>query len=232
MFSCKVLQGACALADPAWNTVRVNLPVDDHASQASEKDRLAEEQAARERAEEEEEARQVAEETRRQQLKAKEAARLHVEAEAEVRSRHQAEMREKLLVEALEREREDEAARLQEERVQRNTLQREIEEQQRAEAVREAEAERLRCERREVLANFLAEHKFKTATTAKKSMMSTTFPIHHAAKLANEQIVGVLLQEGVDPLQKNSSGKTALQVAQKLDKKGSHVGVLRVLGGA
>jgi len=41
-----------------------------------------------------------------------------------------------------------------------------------------------------------------------------------------------LIAEGADPTQKNSSGKTAAEVAAKKDKRGSHGGVLRALGGA
>merc|ERR1712066_806318 len=79
---------------------------------------------------------------------------------------------------------------------------------------------------------FLKENKFKDLTAPKKTMFKTTYPIHCAAKHGDEQMVKMLLEEGVDPRQKNSSGKTAVQVAQKNNQEGSHAGVLRCLGGA
>jgi ankyrin repeat protein len=63
-------------------------------------------------------------------------------------------------------------------------------------------------------------------------MLRTTYPLHRAAELGDEKMVESLLAEGADPAQKNSSGKTAVQVANGKNKKGSHSGAMRVLGGA
>merc|ERR1711976_209667 len=91
--------------------------------------------------------------------------------------------------------------------------------------------EQERSERTGAVAAFLKEHKFKSTTAAKKTIMSTTYAIHTAALRGDEKMVRMLLDEGADPEQKNSAGKTAAQVAQKKDSKGSHAAVLRVLGG-
>merc|ERR1711870_184091 len=96
-------------------------------------------------------------------------------------------------------------------------------------------AERLAKEqedRKKAVAAFLKEHGFVSEGAPKRSMMSTTYPLHCAAKEGNWRMVEMLLKEGVNPAQKNSSGKTAAQVAQIKDKKGSHASVLRLLNEA
>merc|ERR1712217_293049 len=87
-------------------------------------------------------------------------------------------------------------------------------------------------ERRKAIAKFLKSHGFSSATGPKRSMLKVTYPLHCAAEEGNWQIVGMLLNEGVNPAQKNSSGKTTAQVAEKKDKKGSHASVLRLLHSA
>jgi len=52
-----------------------------------------------------------------------------------------------------------------------------------------------------------------------------------AAELADAHIVGLLLKSNVDITQKNSAGKTALQVAEGLNRKGSHAEAVRALPG-
>merc|ERR1712232_648165 len=86
--------------------------------------------------------------------------------------------------------------------------------------------------RTKAIAGFLKEHGFSSAGAPKRSMMKTTYPLHCAAKEGNWQMVGMLLNDGVNPGQKNSSGQTAAQVAQKKDKGGSHAVVLRLLNNA
>merc|ERR1712217_403415 len=84
-------------------------------------------------------------------------------------------------------------------------------------------------ERRKAIAKFLKSHGFSSATGPKRSMLKVTYPLHCAAEEGNWQIVGMLLNEGVNPAQKNSSGKTAVQIAEKKNQKGSHATVLRLL---
>merc|ERR1712061_942428 len=104
--------------------------------------------------------------------------------------------------------------------------QREHEAAERAEAARLAEEQEVRTK---AIAGFLKEHGFASAEAPKRSMMKTTYPLHCAAKEGNSQMVEMLLKEGVNPAQKNSSGKTAAQVAQMKNKKGSHASVLLLL---
>merc|ERR1712151_235461 len=104
--------------------------------------------------------------------------------------------------------------------------QREHEAAERAEAARLAEEQDVRTK---AIAGFLKDHGFSTAGGPKRSMMKTTYPLHTAAKEGNWQMVEMLLKEGVNPKQKDSSGKTAAQVAQKKNKGGSHTNVAQRL---
>merc|ERR1719188_753287 len=122
------------------------------------------------------------------------------------------------------REEEEAAARRAEEQQAK-----EREEAERAEMERAAEEERS-CQ--EELATFLAAHKFKGVAAAKKSLLKTTYALHCAAELGNERVVEGLLSARAEPGQKDSKGKTAVQIAQRKDRQGSHAAVLRVLGGA
>merc|ERR1719458_1887385 len=58
---------------------------------------------------------------------------------------------------------------------------------------------------------------------------TVTYPLHQAAELADARIVEMLLKEGASPMMKNGSKLTAAQVAQKMNKGGSHDGVLQAL---
>lgn len=107
-------------------------------------------------------------------------------------------------------------------------------ETERAESARRAEAKRLAEEqqrRKTALDAFLVEHGFTGVGIAKRTMMKTTYPIHVAAEIGNAEITEMLLKEGANPMQKNSAGKTAAQVAKRNDRDGSHAGVLLLLGG-
>ncbi|CAE7645903.1 unnamed protein product, partial [Symbiodinium necroappetens] len=57
-------------------------------------------------------------------------------------------------------------------------------------------------------------------------------PIHVAAKLGHMRIVKSLLLARADPKQKTSRGRTALQIARKADKEGSHRETVEVLEAA
>merc|ERR1712241_880111 len=96
------------------------------------------------------------------------------------------------------------------------------------------EAERLaqEQERKTIVKAFLKEHGYSDVAVPKRKMLKTKYPIHTAAKKGDPKIVAALLEEGANPAQKNSAGKTAIQVAQQKNKNGSHADVLRALGGA
>lgn len=206
----------CAPRDPATNTVKVAMP-DITAAQA-------EDEAARLAAELEQEA----------QRRAEEHAEREAEAEAELQRLFAEEQRraEEQRMHEEQRLREEREAREQEARRRKEREEAEIHEEARRAEAESLERTRKLQERKEAVAGFLKEHKFKDVAAPKKSLTSKTYPVHLAARLGNQQMVQMLLLEGADPLQKDSSGKTPLQVAQKRNRDGSHVGVLRTLGGA
>lgn len=101
--------------------------------------------------------------------------------------------------------------------------------------------EKLACERREeslrrerdrkaAVAAFLKEHGFAKVGTKKRSLLKTTYPLHVAAQKGYSHVVAMLLDEGADPRKRNSSGKTAQEVAEECNRHGSHAAVLCVLG--
>merc|ERR1712203_726757 len=106
---------------------------------------------------------------------------------------------------------------------------------ERAEMARQAEVEHLakERERKAQISAFLKKHGYSSVSAPKRTMLKTKYPIHTAAKSGDPQIVAALLQEeGLDRTQKDSSGRTALQIAQAKNKNDSHESVLRALGGA
>jgi len=180
----------------------------------------------------------------RRKMQEEEAARVRAEEERE-RARQEAEENKRL--QKLEEERlarAAEVARLEEENRQRRAAQerQRLEEElaRRERAAREEERRRLEeeaKERQQVLTQFLKENGFPVGTTlnvntSKKTMLKTTYPLHCAAEAGKSTIVEMLLMEGADSSLKNSAGRTAAELAQKKDKKGSHAGVVRALGGA
>lgn len=179
-------------------------------------------QAMKRKGEEEEAARVKAEEERvRAQQRAEEEKRQQ-KAEAERLARAEAA---RLEEEARQRRAAQERQRLEEELARRDQVAKE-EEQRRL----EEEAK----ERQEVLTAFLKENGFPfgaplNVNASKRTMMKTTYPLHCAAEAGRSAIVDMLLKEGADPSHKNSAGRTAAELAQKKDKKGSHAEVLRLL---
>lgn len=182
-----------------------------------------EEEQAKERAEAE--ARERAAELERQ--RAEEQRRLEMEAER---------LRLEELLEEERRQREEQARRelqARREREERARLERE-EDARRREAERLAQ-EREELERKEAVNTFCLQHGFPDIHAPRRSgcavfAATATYALHVAAELADERIVSMLLKEGADPAQKNSSGKTPAQVAQRKNKHGSHEEVMRLLG--
>eukprot|EP00440_Ansanella_granifera_P075376 gb/GFBE01081800.1/.p1 GENE.gb/GFBE01081800.1/~~gb/GFBE01081800.1/.p1 ORF type:complete len:226 (+),score=87.42 gb/GFBE01081800.1/:1-678(+) len=203
----------CKPQDPVTNTVKVN--VDELAAgigQKSEAEVLAEqrqqEQEAQEKAEEEE-----------RRLKAEEAAR---EAAIEAERRAEDERR----------RRQAEALRLREEEDARRMA--EAAAAAAAEAAKKAEEERLRQEqamkqRKQEVSAYLQKQGFADVNSSKRSWFSSTYPLHKAAEAADDKLVALLLEEGANASQKNSSGRTAAQVAFKKNRNGSHNKVLSLL---
>jgi len=215
MFACKV----CSPADPTTDVVKF-----DAAAIAREQE-MAEEAEKAEQAEREEQARLQAE---REQQRLEEARR--VEAE-QLRLRDEELARQLAEEEARQQALEEQAKR------EREAREREAHEAREREAAKSAEQSRLKQEaearaRQAAVASYLKEKGFKNgAAGAKKSLMSTTYPLHVAAKEGSASMVEMLLREGADPAQKNSSGKIAAQLAEKSNKGGSHAAVLSALSG-
>ena len=87
----------------------------------------------------------------------------------------------------------------------------------REETERLAREQELR-ERRYALDLFYKQHGFLGGNEPRRSgcgvwAATTTYPLHCAAELADVRIAEMLLKAGAIPAQKNSSGKTAAQVA-------------------
>merc|ERR1719414_541825 len=163
---------------------------------------------------------QEAEERRLEEEK-REAQEARDRAEQERKDRQQ-----KLLQEEEEERQRKEAERL--EMLAKRAAEAKAEEQR-----REAEKQsKLAAERKAQVACFLKDNGFKDATTSKRKLLKTTYPLHCAAELGDPQIVGMLIEAGANPRQTNSSGKTPAQVAEKRNRNGSHNDVLRALGGA
>lgn len=85
-------------------------------------------------------------------------------------------------------------------------------------------------EREPAVANFLQQQGISGVKSLKRGVMSTNWPLHQAAELDDERVVELLLLEGDLSQEKQATGKTALQVAQKMDKAGSHAAVSALLG--
>lgn len=178
------------------------------------------------------------EEQRRQQ----EAERLQQEEyrlqEERVRQEEQQRQEEERLRQ--EEQRKQEQERFRQEEQQKQELARLEEERARQDRERRAEAERCRQEklRKEALElkAFFKENGFADANSPKQSggLLKTTktYALHIAAERGDAHIVELLLKQGVDTMQQNSSKKTAAQIAQKKNKSGSHDAVLRLLAGS
>mmetsp|Transcript_61674 Transcript_61674/g.144400 ORF Transcript_61674/g.144400 Transcript_61674/m.144400 type:complete len:205 (-) Transcript_61674:123-737(-) len=82
-------------------------------------------------------------------------------------------------------------------------------------------------ERKDSVASFLKKHGFKDVGLAKKSLLSgTTYPLHKACKLGDARMVAYLLEAGASLEQKDSHGKTAVDIA----KASRNTAVLKELG--
>eukprot|EP00931_Biecheleriopsis_adriatica_P065874 TRINITY_DN4032_c0_g1_i2.p1 TRINITY_DN4032_c0_g1~~TRINITY_DN4032_c0_g1_i2.p1 ORF type:complete len:230 (+),score=73.67 TRINITY_DN4032_c0_g1_i2:55-744(+) len=212
-FSCS---STCRGADPSTSTVKVDIGSlealrQEEASRLLEEQRQREVDIARLKLEEEKRAAQL--------RAAQEAADARCRAEREERLEHlrkiaEAEEEERLRLaaaEAKKRTEMDAAARAAAEEASRLRLQQE-------ERAREVTA-------------FLQGNGFTGVNKAKLSMlcMTSTYPLHKAAELGDDKLLVMLLEEGADPAQQNSAGRTAAQVARKKDKKGSHSKAIAVL---
>mmetsp|Transcript_57531 Transcript_57531/g.103399 ORF Transcript_57531/g.103399 Transcript_57531/m.103399 type:complete len:234 (-) Transcript_57531:367-1068(-) len=210
----------CKPTDPATSTVKVDLK--DLAS-GSEAERLEQEQV------------QIQLQAEAQQIKEKEASEALRQAERQAAARQAAKEAEEA-IEAQRQAEEDDRLRKHREAEQEAQRVRQAEEAGRiaeaAAAEDEQEHRRLEqesLERETAVATFLKLHGFTGVNSCKKSLLSSTYPLHKAAEAGDDKMVSLLCRAGANPTQKNSWGKTPTQVARKADKNGSHAKVFSVL---
>lgn len=221
---------ACSASDPTTDTVRISFPPAGQQANIKELGDLQEESAkkraemeaaeALRKAQEEEEARRRAEAAAAAAAAAAaEEERRRREAEEAEQRRREEEERLRQLAEAEEARKRDEAARL--------------EEQRRKEEAARAEQECLKKQQaavREKVEAWLKKNGFAGVVEKKKGLFSSSYPLHAAVKSNDAEMVSMLVSMRADPQAKNSSGQTALQLAQKSDKNGSYSDVMRALG--
>jgi len=234
----------CRLSNPATDSVYVDPTA--IAPDSARRDAAALAQDAARRFQEETEQAERCHEEELQRLRAEEEAEEAREREERERLRREQEAAEAARVVAKERLREEvllafeqEQRRMeQEQQLKEQEQQREHEEQDRRKEAERREREQMQEKesqlRREAVKSFCQQHGFRTATEPRLRGCSVfgssvTYPLHQAAELADARIVELLLKEGASPMMKNGSKQTAAQVAQKMNKNGSHDGVLQAL---
>merc|ERR1719217_640223 len=154
---------------------------------------------------------------------AAEAERLAVQQEAEIEERRRQEKeRQRQEQEEQRRQREEEAERQREEQRQRQTEERRRQEaeQAAAETERNSAEQKTRDELR--LKKFLSDHGHAGINAKRTKMMKSKYPLHTAVKLADADMVKLLLAAGADPKLANSAGETPKQLARKMNKNESH----------
>merc|ERR1719382_1499995 len=86
------------------------------------------------------------------------------------------------------------------------------------------------AERRRALKQFLNKNGFSGVNEPRRvRLLWTSYPLHVAVEKNNLRVVEMLLAEGADVSQKNSSGRTAAQVAQRRNNKGERSTMLQLL---
>jgi len=165
-----------------------------------------------------------AEQQRRQKIEARqqfiEEQRQRREAERVRREAEAWERQQRAEAEAAEAKRAEEARRIQQERVRV------------AEAYRKQEEDRMEKARmrRLTIDSFLREHGFtEHVNVPKRTLMTTKYPLHTAAKLGDAELVEMLIEERADPTLCDSRGLTPMQTAERHSNDGSHEAVLQVL---
>merc|ERR1711957_758193 len=96
-----------------------------------------------------------------------------------------------------------------------------------AEKAAKEEADRKAAEQ---VAAWCKENGFKDMNTEKKGFMSgSKLPLHVAVTNKDAEMVGLMVQVGVDKTAKNSKGQTATDLAMKLNKEASMEAILASL---
>lgn len=225
-FSCS----PCVGSDPTQDTVKVdpNLLNKENIQPFQAAQKKEEEEAQRQREAEEqrmveERRKQAEEEEARIRLEKQKAAEAKAQQEADEKARQEAE--EKARLDAQEKARQEEAARAaaaEEERL-RQEAQKAAEEQ----ATREREE---MSAAQEKVSEWCKANGFQDIHTAKKTIRrATKLPIHTAVKHQNDEMVGLLLKCGAAKDAEDSKKQTPMQLAEKMNKNGSHDNIMAML---
>lgn len=108
-----------------------------------------------------------------------------------------------------------------------------LQEREAREEVRKAQEQRRTLEQQEADAKvscFLKSNGFRGIKEARHRRLNRSFPLHVAVQKNDPEMVQLLLLGGADPAQKDSSGKTPQQLAQRFNIGDSHGKVLAMLG--
>lgn len=76
------------------------------------------------------------------------------------------------------------------------------------------------------LREFLAANGFKGVNVRRTRMLKWKYPLHTAVKQRDAKLVELLLKSKADPALKSSAGVTPMELAQKINRNGSHTAVL------
>jgi len=243
----------CGGSDPTKDTVKVNpnliqghggnglnlnggkenvKPLQFPKKNEAEEQKLAEERQREARRRKEEEAvaaLRAEEEEERLHLEAQKAQEDNARKAQEERARHEAEEIMRREVEEMARMQEIAAV---EEAYRQEQAQKAAEEQ--ARVARQLEAEELE-EAQALVGVWCTANGFEGVSSQKKTFRGAKkFALHTAAKHKNEEMVALLVKCGADRHALDSKGQTPKQVAEKMNKDGSHEDVISLLsrGGA
>merc|ERR1712224_137316 len=173
--------------------------------QAEELRKLKQEELRRHEEERKEMERRVREEQERQQaeLRRREAERKRLQLEQEMRDR-------------------EEQLALQKQHGQERQLEeKRLEEKARKELQQEQDQKKIRA--------WLQANGFKGINDLVRKKFSKVAPLQYAIQQNDADMLTLLLQNGADVSKVNGKNESALTVAQKMDKKGSHAAVVQAL---
>jgi hypothetical protein len=205
-----------------------NGPIKEHdlaaADAAAEKERKRR-QLERERAEKEaaEQARRLEVELAAAEEKALTAEKRRQEEAARLAAEQAEWQRQQEMLQAMREQELREIEERQELECQEAEAQREAEERREREELEKAtrEAEQKSMEREKVK-KFLLEHGYLGVNAKRTKMLKAKYPLHTAVKLGDPEMISLLLSCGADSALKNSASETPKQLAQKLNRNGSH----------
>lgn len=182
----------------AWETI---------ATRIAEEQRRVAKQREMEGLFKEEQVRKLAE----QQQREAERRRLQLEQQAMEREEKERQLQQLQIQEELERQRQEQEL---EETIRRQR------EEARQKKIKEIEDQKK-------LSAWLRENNFKTVNDLVSKRFAKVMPLHAAVRQNDPEMVELLLAAGADPTKFNGKNETAMELAQKLDSKGSHAAVLQ-----